>query len=82
MNNSMMNNPMMLLMSMMQRGGNPMQMIHQMARQDPRAAQVMQILGNKPGRQQRDIVMNMARERGVDIDNLARSLGIQIPSER
>lgn len=78
----MMNNPMMQLVGMMQRGGNPMQLIQQMAQQDPRAAQVMQILGNKPGNQQREIVMNMARERGVDIDNLARSLGIQIPSNR
>ena len=77
-----MNNPMMQLVGMMRRGGDPRQMLMQMAQQDPRAAQVLQILGNKPGRQQREIVMNMARERGVDIDNLARSLGIQIPSER
>lgn len=77
-----MNNPLMMLMGAMQRGGNPMQLIQQMAQSDPRAAQVMQILGNKPGRQQRDIVMNMAKERGVDLDNLARSLGIRIPGER
>lgn len=80
--NNPMNNPLMMLMGAMQRGGNPMQLIQQMARSDPRAAQVMQILGNKPGRQQRDIVMNMAKERGVDLDNLARSLGIRIPGER
>ena len=43
---------------------------------------MLQILGNKPSRQQREIVQNMARERGVDIDSLARSLGIQIPSNR
>lgn len=80
--NNPINNPLMMLMGAMQRGGNPMQLIQQMARSDPRAAQVMQILGNKPGRQQRDIVMNMAKERGVDLDNLARSLGIRIPGER
>ena len=80
--NNPMNNPLMMLMGAMQRGGNPMQLIQQMAQSDPRAAQVMQILGNKPGRQQRDIVMNMAKERGVDLDNLARSLGIRIPRER
>lgn len=80
--NNPMNNPLMMLMGAMQRGGNPMQLIQQMAQSDPRAAQVMQILGNKPGRQQRDIVMNMAKERGVDLDNLARSLGIRISGER
>ena len=82
MNNPMMNNPVMMLINAAQRGGNPMQLIQQMAQSDPRAAQVAKIMGSKPGGQQREIVMNMARERGIDIDNLARSLGIQIPSER
>lgn len=82
MNNPMMNNPMALLLNAMQRGNNPRQLLAQMAQQDPTAAQVMKILGNKPGFQQREIVMNMAKERGVDIDGLARSLGIQIPSQR
>lgn len=82
MNNPMMNNPVMMLINAAQRGGNPMQLIQQMAQSDPRAAQVAKILGNKPGGQQREIVMNMARERGVDLENLARSMGISIPSNR
>ena len=82
MNNPMMSNPMVFLLNAMQRGNNPRQPLAQMAQQDPTAAQVMKILGNKPGFQQREIVMNMAKERGVDLDNLARSLGIQIPSQR
>ena len=82
MNNPMMSNPMVFLLNAMQRGNNPRQLLAQMAQQDPTAAQVMKILGNKPGFQQREIVMNMAKERGVDIDGLARSLGIQIPSQR
>ena len=77
-----MNNPIAFLISAMQRGGNPQYLLQQMAQQDPRARQVLQILGNKPGSQQREIVQNMARERGVDLNNLARSLGISIPSER
>lgn len=80
--NNPMGNPLAFLVNAMQRGGDPRRLLQQMAAQDPMAAQVMQILSNKPGRQQREIVLNMARERGVDLDNLARSLGIQIPSER
>lgn len=80
--NNFANNPMLFLVSAMQRGGNPQQLLAQMAQQDPRARQVLQILGNKPGVQQREIVQNMARERGVDLDALARSLGISIPSGR
>ena len=82
MNNPLANNPLLILMGAMRQGGDPRRMLMQMAQQDPRAAQVVKILGNKPARQQREIVMNMAKERGVDLDNLARSLGIQIPSER
>lgn len=80
--NNPMNNPLTFLVGAMQRGGDPRRLLQQMATQDPMAAQVVQILGNKPVNQQRDIVMNMARERGIDIENLARSMGIQIPSQR
>lgn len=82
MNNPMMNNPVMMLINAAQRGENPMQLIQQMAQSDPKAAQVAKILGSKPGGQQREIVMNMARERSVDLENLARSMGISIPSNR
>lgn len=78
----MVNNPMMFLMSAMQHGGNPQQLLMQMAQQDPQARQVLQILNGKSGVQQREIVQNMARERGVDLDALARSLGVSIPSQR
>ena len=80
--NDFLNNPLVFMMNAMRRGGSPQALLQQMAQQDSRAQQVLQILGNKPSRQQREIVQNMARERGVDIDNLARSLGIQIPSNR
>lgn len=80
--NNPLGNPLAFLLNAMQRGGDPRRLLQQMAAQEPMAAQVMQILSNKPERQQRDIVMNMARERGIDIESLARSMGIQIPSQR
>lgn len=80
--NDLFNNPLGMMLNAIRQGGSPKTLLQQLAQQDPRAQQVLQILGNKPSRQQREIVQNMARERGVDIDNLARSLGIQIPSNR
>lgn len=77
-----MNNPMAFLMQAMQRGGNPQQLVQQMASSDPRMRQITQLLSNRSPAQQRDFVLNMARERGVDLDSLARSLGISIPSNR
>ena len=82
MNNPVTNHPVMFLVNAMCGGGNPGQLLMNMAQQDPRAKQVVQILGNKSPGQQREIVQNMARERGIDLDDLARSLGVSIPSNR
>lgn len=78
----LMNNPLFFMLQAMRRGGNPQQLVQQIAGSDPRMKQITQLLGNRSPGQQRQFVLNMAKERGVDIDNLARSLGIQIPSER
>lgn len=80
--NNMMGNPVMQLIGMARQGKDPRQMVRQLAMRDPRAAQVEKILGGKSAAQQREIVQNMASERGIDLNDLARSLGISIPSER
>ena len=77
-----MSNMMQFIQNSMRRGANPETLLAQMAQSDPTVQQVQKILRGKSPQQQREIVTNMYRERGVDIDNLARSLGIQIPSER
>ena len=77
-----MNNPFAFVLQAMQRGGDPKQLVQQMANTDPRMRQITQLLGNRSPAQQRQFVLNMAKERGVDLDSLARSMGISIPSER
>lgn len=77
-----MNNPMALLMQAVRSGGRPEQLIRTMAAQDPQVARVLQLLGNKSPQQQRQIAETMARERGLSVDDIARQLGIQIPSDR
>lgn len=80
--NSPMNHPVFRLIGMARQGRDPRALVRQMAMQDPRAAQVEKILGGKSAAQQRQIVENMATERGIDLNDFARSLGITIPSER
>ena len=77
-----MNNPMTLLMQAVRSGGRPEQLLRTMAAQDPQVARVLQLLGNKSPQQQRQIAETMARERGLSVDDIARQLGIQIPSDR
>lgn len=78
MTNPMMN-PVMRLIGMARQGQDPRQMVRQMAMQDPRAAQVEKILGGKSPEQQRTIVENMAKERGIDLGQMAQSLGLSLP---
>ena len=77
-----MNNPLAFLLQASRSGGNLKQLVQQMAGQDPRMRQITQLLANKSPAQQRQYVHNFARERGMDLDSIARSLGISIPSDR
>lgn len=72
-----MNNPMMQLVSMMRQGGNPMQILQNMAAQNPQAAQAMQIIQGKSPEQLKQIATNMAKERGTTVEQVMRNLGIR-----
>lgn len=54
-----------------------MQMIQQMAGKDQRAAQAMQMMSGKNPSQLRQIAENMARERGVSLDDMAAQMGFR-----
>ena len=75
----MMNNPMMTMLQMARNGGNPMQMLQQMAGQNPQAAQAMRLIQGKKPQQLRQIAENMAKQRGVDLDQIAREIGHTLP---
>lgn len=77
-----MNNPVMLLVQAMNNGGNPMQLIQQMAGQNPQIAQAFQMMQGKNPKQLEVMVRNMAGERGVDINQMLRDLGINNASFR
>lgn len=72
-----MNNPLMQLVSITRQGGNPMQMIQQMAANNPQAAQAMKIMQGKSPEQLKQIATNMAKERGMTIDQVMQQLGIR-----
>lgn len=74
----MMNNPIIALVNAARSGGNPMQLMQQMAMQDPRIAQAQQMMQGKSPQQLRTMAENMARERGTTVQDVARGLGIRI----
>lgn len=70
---------MMQLLQMMQSGGNPMMMLQQMMGSDPRAAQVMKMMGGKSPAQLRQMAQNMAQQRGMSLDQIAGQFGLTLP---
>ena len=78
----MMNDPMAMIMNVMRNGKDPRALIQQLAMNDPRAKMAMQIANGKSEKELEQIVRNMAKERNIDIEHLARSMGIQIPSNK
>lgn len=79
---TMQNNPIMMLVQAMNNGGNPMALMQQMAGQNPQIAQAMQMIQGKNSQQLEQIARNMAKEKGVDINQMIRDLGIASPSNR
>lgn len=69
----------MQLVQMVQGGGNPMQMLAQEARQNPVVSQALQMTNGRTPNQMRDIAYQLAQQRGVDINQLAQQMGINLP---
>lgn len=80
--NGPMNDPMMQMMQLLRAGQNPNAVLQMMAQTNPQVRQVMQIFNGKTPQQLQQMAMNMAAERGTSIEDVARQLGIQIPSNR
>lgn len=73
----MMTNPMAQILNLARTGGNPQQLLMQMAASDPRAAQAMQIINGKTPEQLKQIATNMCRERGTTPEQLIQSFGLE-----
>ena len=70
------NNPLAMLMQVVQSGGNPVAMLQQMAAQNPQMAQAYRLINGKDARQLQIMAQNIARERGLDLNQVVQSLGI------
>lgn len=67
----------MQLVQMTRSGGNPMQMLQQMAMSDPQAAQAMKMMQGKSPAELRQMANNMCRERGTTVEAVMQQLGIR-----
>ena len=63
----------------LQKGANPNQLMMQLAQNNPAVRHAMQMVNGKTPDQIRDMAQQMARQRGVDLNQLSKQLGIRLP---
>lgn len=73
------NNPMNQIMNALRQGVNPNQIAMQLAQNNPSVRQAMQLVNGKTPEQVRDMALHMAKQRGIDLYQFARNMGIQLP---
>ena len=64
----------MQIMAMLQNSGNPMQMLTQMAQQNPMMSRAMQMGQGKNEAQLKETVRNLAKQRGMSDEQLQQML--------
>ena len=72
-------NPMQMAFQMARSGKNPMGLLNTMAKQNPQFAQAMRLIQGKSPEQLKQTAENMAKERGMDLEQVARQMGITLP---
>lgn len=72
-------NPLMMALQMAQSGRNPMQMLQSMMGGNPAMRQALSMIAGRSPQQLRTVAENMARERGMDLNQLAQSMGLTLP---
>lgn len=77
-----MSDPMTMMMRMLRGGSSPAIIMQQLSRANPQVAQAMQMIQGRSPQQLRQMAENMAKERGVSLNDIARNLGLTIPSEK
>lgn len=75
----MMQNPFTVLLQMSQREQNIMPVLQQAARMNPQMTQAMRMIQGKNAEQLKQTAENMAKERGIDLEQMAQQMGIQLP---
>lgn len=68
-----------LMQRIKKEGLNPMMLMQQAAKNDPRLNQVMQMMNGKSPQQLRTMCENMCKERGTTVEQVAQQMGIPIP---
>lgn len=67
------------IMQSVQQGVNPNQIAQRLIQQNPAVRQAAQMINGKTPGQIRDMAYDMARRNGIDLDSMARQMGVNLP---
>lgn len=70
-------NLMHIIMNQFVNGMSPMAILNRM--NGPKVNQAKNLIGGKSEEQLRQIAINMAKQRGIDLNSLAKQMGINLP---
>lgn len=71
-------NPMQFL-QLIRGSNNPMGVLNQILGSNPQMGQAMRLICGKSPEQLKQTAMNMAKERGVDLEQMALEMGLKLP---
>lgn len=71
-------NPMVQVMNLMRNGDNPVTLLNQMTGNNPMVSSLMQSMQGKSPEALRQMAMNIAKERGVDLIQFAQQFGMKL----
>lgn len=67
------------LLGMLNKAKNPLGILNQIAENNPQLQRVIEIINGKSPKELEQFVRNTAQTQGVDLSQLAKKLGIQLP---
>ena len=71
-------NPLQML-SALQKAQNPMVVLNQLSGQNPQLKRVIEVMNGKSPQELEQYVRNVAQTQGIDLNQLAQKMGLQLP---
>lgn len=67
------------LIGMLQKAQNPMTIFSQLGANNPQIKRVIEVMNGKSPQELKKYVQNVAQTQGIDLNNLAQKMGLQLP---
>ena len=67
------------MLGALRKAQNPMSLLQQLSNQNPQLKRVIEVMNGKSPKELEEYVRNVAQTQGVDLNQLAQKMGLQLP---